>query len=231
MESVAELVNSEHPIWEGTATQLCKEIQSDMAPNILTRKLNVDIDRLNREFGVHYSRQTKHEGKIITLTYSPRPNSQQNISLCDDQKVAPHIDMTTESGSDATGEITRDDCNDCDDSKIIQPTAVTVDSVKVVYDNVVVCEDKRDDCDDRAATQITIVATSSGVDTADMAVCENGRDGCNDCNDETTTPITVAADGSDVNTADKEVCEDGSIVNMADVVCVYERDDCNACDD
>ncbi len=284
LEKVAGLVNSEHPKWEGTATQLCKEIQTDMAPNKLTRKLNVGIGRLNREFGVQYSNEPKHEGRIITLTYSPQPDRQQNSSLCDNQKAAPHTDMTTESGSDTTCEITRDDCNDCNDSKIFQPTAVIVDSVKVVDAKVVVCEDYCDDCYGKNATSITVAADDSSVDTVYKAVCEEKRNACDDKNvvpitvavdcsgantaDETVyvderdgcdgrddtnaIPSTVAVDGSDVSTVAEAVCldgrngcdgcndqdassivimEDGSTVNMADVVRVDERDDCNACDD
>ncbi len=187
LKSIAKVVNWEHPKWEGTATQLCNEIQSDMAPNILTRKLNVYADILNREFCVNYSRETKHKGRVITLTYSPRSGSQQKIDGCDDQNAAPQADMTTESGSDATGEVTRDGC---DDSKTIQPTAVTFDSAKVVDDKVVVCECRRDACNDKNTLPSAVVAGCPSEDTANESVCEDKRD---DCNDKNIVPSAVVA--------------------------------------
>ncbi len=95
-----------------------------------------------------------------------------------------HKPIWPESGSDATGEVTRDDCNGCGNQDAISSTVAT---------------------------------DGSSVDTADVAMFENGRDDYSGCNDQDTPSIVVMADGS--------------IVDMADVVRVYERDDCDGRDD
>ena len=47
LEKVAALVSDEKKIWRGSATQMLQDLNiDDMKSHILTRKLNVNVDRL-----------------------------------------------------------------------------------------------------------------------------------------------------------------------------------------
>ena len=70
LEKVAFLVNSERKLWRGTATQMLNELNissDELQPNILTRKLNVNADRLYNEYGIFYSNKHANKGSDIIL--------------------------------------------------------------------------------------------------------------------------------------------------------------------
>lgn len=68
LEQVAALVNSENKIWRGSATQMLQDLNIyDMKTHILTRKLNVNVDRLNNEYGIYYYNHHARIGSDITL--------------------------------------------------------------------------------------------------------------------------------------------------------------------
>ena len=70
LEQVAALVSSENKIWRGSATQMLQDLNistDDMKPHILTRKLNVNVDRLNNEYGIYYYNHHARIGSDITL--------------------------------------------------------------------------------------------------------------------------------------------------------------------
>ena len=69
LEAVAALVNEDAPLWEGTATELAMRIGSQLPPNHLSRKLNVNVSRLLSEYGVLCAPQRSHEGRRIWLRY------------------------------------------------------------------------------------------------------------------------------------------------------------------
>lgn len=59
LEAVADMISSDVPGWEGTATDLILRLRGanstlDIQPNALTRRLNVYGDRLKTEYGVEY---------------------------------------------------------------------------------------------------------------------------------------------------------------------------------
>lgn len=54
--------------WRGTATELLHEIpELDMQPNVLTRKLNVSIERLFVDYGIRYESKREHHSRMIRL--------------------------------------------------------------------------------------------------------------------------------------------------------------------
>ncbi len=69
LESVARIVSSENPEWEGSPTELATALQTDMAVNRLTKHLNVNASRLLEEYQVRYENKTRHTGRRIRLTY------------------------------------------------------------------------------------------------------------------------------------------------------------------
>ncbi|MCL1912900.1 MAG: helicase RepA family protein [Eubacteriaceae bacterium] len=71
IEAIATLVSSESPIWSGSATELLEWLPAlEIQPNILSRKLNVEADRLWNEYGIRYENWRTHYGKVIKLTLS-----------------------------------------------------------------------------------------------------------------------------------------------------------------
>lgn len=54
--------------WQGTATQLLQEIpELKLQPNVLTRKLNIGMERLYLEKHIRYESSRGHDGRIISL--------------------------------------------------------------------------------------------------------------------------------------------------------------------
>ena len=69
LEKVGEIVNPDTPYWEGSSTELADLLQVDLAPNHLSKHLNVNSGRLRSEYSVCYSRVKKHSTRVIQLTY------------------------------------------------------------------------------------------------------------------------------------------------------------------
>ena len=69
LEKISELVNIEAPYWEGPPTELAAVLQTDIAPNHLSRHLNVNSGRLYSEYNIGYSKAKKHAARVIQLTY------------------------------------------------------------------------------------------------------------------------------------------------------------------
>lgn len=68
LEQVAALVSGENKIWRGSATQMLQDLNiDDMKSHILTRKLNVKVDRLFQDYGVYYHNKRVNKGSDITL--------------------------------------------------------------------------------------------------------------------------------------------------------------------
>ena len=54
--------------WQGTATELLQELRGlNMQPNVLTRKLNVSVERLYLDHGIRYAASRGHNGRVISL--------------------------------------------------------------------------------------------------------------------------------------------------------------------
>lgn len=73
LDTIAAIVTEEQPQWKGTASELLLQLpQLEIAPNSLTRKLNISVEILLREYSVRYETSREHEGRMITLTLQPK---------------------------------------------------------------------------------------------------------------------------------------------------------------
>ena len=69
LEAISGLVTAQNGEWVGSPTELADALQVQMAPNILTKHLNINAGRLLNEYEIRYENKTKHEGRRITLTH------------------------------------------------------------------------------------------------------------------------------------------------------------------
>ena len=69
LEKIKSIVTIENPYWEGTPTELAELLEVDMAPNHLSRRLNVSSGRLRAEAHICYTRVKTHASRVIQLTY------------------------------------------------------------------------------------------------------------------------------------------------------------------
>lgn len=67
LEAVAKLVTEEHPVWSGTASELAGLLNLEIQPNVLTRKLNICIEKLFAGYGIKYETKRGHCSKIIHM--------------------------------------------------------------------------------------------------------------------------------------------------------------------
>lgn len=68
LEAISEIVNADNSLWEGSPTQLAEILKADIAPNALTRKLNVNAGRLYNEYGISYTNKHTHGGRLQHIT-------------------------------------------------------------------------------------------------------------------------------------------------------------------
>ncbi len=69
LEQVARTVNAESPVWVGSPTELAELLGTDMKPNVLTLKLNVNASRLLDDYGIRYENKRTHDGRKVRLTF------------------------------------------------------------------------------------------------------------------------------------------------------------------
>jgi len=67
LEKVGGLLSEDHPLWEGSPTELAQALHLDMKPNQLSTKLNVNARRLLQEQNISYHNSRTHAGRKITL--------------------------------------------------------------------------------------------------------------------------------------------------------------------
>lgn len=67
LEKIAKHITADFPLWKGTPTELASLLGTDLQPNILTKKLNVNAGRLLDEYGICYSRERCHAGRKVSL--------------------------------------------------------------------------------------------------------------------------------------------------------------------
>lgn len=71
LEAVANMLSPEHPEWTGNATDLIDGLDGiDIQPNVLSRRLNVNADRLWNEYSIRLETARTHSGRQIKLTLS-----------------------------------------------------------------------------------------------------------------------------------------------------------------
>lgn len=67
LEKVAELLTTENPKFEGTATELIAILGIDISANALTRKLNVNTSRLYRDYNIYYKSERSSQKRTVVL--------------------------------------------------------------------------------------------------------------------------------------------------------------------
>ena len=66
LEAINELLTEDRQEWEGTATELLKQLPDmQLSANVLSRKLNVVNSQLLNDYGIFYDNKRGHERKII----------------------------------------------------------------------------------------------------------------------------------------------------------------------
>ena len=80
LEKISEFVSSGGNCWNGTASELCEKLGSDMKPNVLSLKLSINSGRLLRDYGIHYKASRTHGGRKISLW-----KDTDSVTMCDDR--------------------------------------------------------------------------------------------------------------------------------------------------
>lgn len=80
LEKISEVVSSGGNCWNGTASELCEKLGSDMKPNVLSLKLSINSGRLLRDYGIHYKASRTHGGRKISLW-----KDTDSVTMCDDR--------------------------------------------------------------------------------------------------------------------------------------------------
>ena len=66
LEAINEFLTEEMQEWEGTATELLKQLPDmQLSANVLSRRLNVVNSQLLNDYGIFYDNKRGHERKII----------------------------------------------------------------------------------------------------------------------------------------------------------------------
>jgi len=69
LEAVAGVLTSDAPEWNGSASELVALLCGfDIQPNVLTRRLNVNADRLWNEYNIRIDTARTHAGRSVKLT-------------------------------------------------------------------------------------------------------------------------------------------------------------------
>ncbi len=68
LEKISTLLSAGKPEWIGTATSMIEELKLDLKPNMVSRKLNVNVSRLFNEYNVRYESNRTHDGRQIKLS-------------------------------------------------------------------------------------------------------------------------------------------------------------------
>ena len=69
--AVSQIVTAESPTWSGSPSDLAELLNVDISPISLTKHLNVNAGRLQKDFSIQYKRKNLHEGRRIFLEYTP----------------------------------------------------------------------------------------------------------------------------------------------------------------
>ena len=68
LEKISEIITEENPEWCGTPTELVEYLHCDIAPSIITRKLNINAGRLLNDYGIRYGYSRNRDGRKISLS-------------------------------------------------------------------------------------------------------------------------------------------------------------------
>lgn len=68
VEKIVQFLTTENSEWTGSASELLEALEeTDMAPNVLTRRLNTKVELLLREYSIEYSTTHTHKERTIKL--------------------------------------------------------------------------------------------------------------------------------------------------------------------
>lgn len=67
LEKVAEIITTNNPDWEGSASEFVALLGVDLKPNTLSLKLNVNASRLLNEYNISYSSSRSHAGRKLSF--------------------------------------------------------------------------------------------------------------------------------------------------------------------
>lgn len=89
LESIANLLSSETPEWRGSASELIDRLDGmDIQPNVLSRRLNVGVDRLWNEYKIRIEMMRTHTGRVIKLTLDiSKQQKRDDNGGCDDAQT------------------------------------------------------------------------------------------------------------------------------------------------
>ena len=113
LEAIGGFINSDNPIWEGTATELIEKLELDIKPNALSLKLKVNAGKLYNLYFVQYTNKRTHKAKLIQLRYdadhpivvSPALSKEEVEKGADDVAAANgEIIISTDTVDDIVGE-------------------------------------------------------------------------------------------------------------------------------
>ena len=65
---IAEFITTDNPKWTGNASELVEILKLDIAPNALTKKLNIGAGTLENDYGIRYEYHRKPDRRIINLS-------------------------------------------------------------------------------------------------------------------------------------------------------------------
>ena len=66
LDAVSTIVSVDAPCWSGTATELVTKLNTELKPNQLSIRLNVNAQRLIDEYQIRYTNTRSHAGRKIT---------------------------------------------------------------------------------------------------------------------------------------------------------------------
>ncbi len=61
------LLAQPNELWKGSSSRLVEDLKVDISPVSLTKRLNVNADRLRQDYHIHYEWSRGHDGRTITL--------------------------------------------------------------------------------------------------------------------------------------------------------------------
>ena len=64
---IAEFITADNPKWNGNASELVEILKLDIAPNALTKKLNIGAGTLENDYGIRYESSRNHDGRRINF--------------------------------------------------------------------------------------------------------------------------------------------------------------------
>lgn len=67
LENIANKIDQCNPVWEGSPTELTVFLNTDIKPNAITKKLNINASLLFNKYNIKYENSRSHDGRRIKL--------------------------------------------------------------------------------------------------------------------------------------------------------------------